>query len=321
MQKSIEARDHNKQMSRRSILAMTGVVAGSALLAACGGAHAATPTQRTGIRPTGTNPATAVPTGSADTDHILAIEAFDFGYRMLGSIPGGVTTVRLTNTGQDLHHAQLLLLNPDVSLDQFSAALQQGPEGVFPLASVAGGPGLTAPNGTAEVILDLKPGQYMIVCFVPGADHVPHAAKGMVMPLVVTAPTAAPIPLPSTTTTVTLADFSFEMPTTLSAGRKMYRVVNQGAQFHEFNIIKIAPGKSLADVKAFFDPSPGTPPAGPPPGLPMGGMNALGKGGSGVVMLDLTIGDYAAICNVPDQSRPHGDSHLHLGMIKGFSVT
>src|SRR4051794_37952948 len=126
MQESIEARYHNKRMSRRSILAMTGVVAGSALLAACGGTHAATPTQNTEIRPTGTHPVAAVPTGSTDTGHVLAIEAFDFGYRTLGSIPGGVTTVRLTNTGQDLHHAQLLLLNPDVSLDQFSTAMQQG---------------------------------------------------------------------------------------------------------------------------------------------------------------------------------------------------
>jgi len=31
-------------------------------------------------------------------------------------------------------------------------------------------------------------------------------------------------------------------------------------------------------------------------------------------------GDYVALCNVPDQSKPNGDPHVHLGMIKGFTV-
>jgi len=52
----------------------------------------------------------------------------------------------------------------------------------------------------------------------------------------------------------------------------------------------------------------------------MGGMNALTKGNTGIAVFDLTPGNYVAICNVPDQSKPNGDSHAHLGMIKGFIV-
>jgi hypothetical protein len=52
----------------------------------------------------------------------------------------------------------------------------------------------------------------------------------------------------------------------------------------------------------------------------MGGMNALTKGTTGITVLDLSPGNYVAVCNVPDQSMPHGDAHAHLGMIKGFTV-
>lgn len=325
-----EMSNDNRRVSRRRILAMAGAMAGGAVLAACGGKGATeTPKPYPSAVATGSPPAAAAgyPTASGTSlagaqggGQTLAIEAFDFGYKTLGSIPGGVTTIQLKNTGSELHHAQFLLLNAGVTLEQFGAALKQGPDAAFALGTVAGGAGMVAPNGTSEVMLDLKPGQYMIACFIPGADHIPHLAKGMTLPLTVTAPTAAAAPFPATVGSVTLFDFSFEMPAMLPAGRNMYRVVNQGAQFHEFNVIKIAPGKTVADVKAFFDPAPGAPPAGPPPGLPVGGMNALGTGGSGIAVLNLTPGDYAAICNVPDQSRPHGDSHLHLGMIKGFSV-
>lgn len=140
------------------------------------------------------------------------------------------------------------------------------------------------------------------------------------MPLKVTAAPTAAVPAPAVSGTITLFDFNFTMPDTLPAGKSMYMVANTGAQFHEFNIVQIAPGKTLDDVKKFFDAPPTAPPAGPPPGVPAGGMQALTKGNTAIAVLDLTPGNYAAVCNVPDQSKPNGDSHLHLGMIKGFTV-
>jgi len=251
----------------------------------------------------------------------MVIEAFDFGFRTLGSIPGGPTRVQMTNTGKEPHHTQFMLLNTGVTPDQFSAALAKGPDAADALVTQAGGVGVILPGSSAEVILTLKEGQYMIACFISGADHIPHLAKGMLMPLKVTAAPAAAAPAPAVNGTITLFDFNFTMPDTLLAGKSMYTVTNTGAQFHEFNIGQLAPGKTLADAKAFLDPAPNTPPpAGPPPVTPVGGMNALSKGNSGIVVLDLMPGDYVALCRVRDQSKPNGDSHVHLGMIKGFTV-
>ena len=273
---------------------------------AAGSAAAAT-------RPAGSAAASA--TGGIQT---MVIEAFDFGFRTLGSIPGGPTRVQMKNTGKEIHHAQFMLLNTGVTPDQLGAAFAKGPDAAFGLVTFPGGPGVILPGGSTEVIITLTEGQYMIACFIAGDDHIPHLAKGMLMPLKVTAAPAAPAPAPAVNGTITLFDFNFTMPDTLPAGRSMYTVTNTGAQFHEFNIGQIAPGKTVDEVKAYYAAT--APPAGPPPIIPMGGMNALTKGNTGIAVFDLTPGNYVAICNVPDQSKPNGDSHAHLGMIKGFTV-
>ncbi|MDQ6603972.1 MAG: hypothetical protein M3Z19_14715 [Chloroflexota bacterium] len=251
----------------------------------------------------------------------MVIEAFDYGFRTLGSIPGGQTRVQMKNTGKEIHHAQFMLLNTGVTPDQLGAAFAKGEQGlgeVFGLVTQAGGAGVTLPGGGTEVILNLKEGQYMIACFIAGDDHIPHLAKGMLMPLKVTAAPVAASPAPAVNGTITMFDFDFTMPDTLPAGKSMYTVMNTGAQFHEFNIGQIVPGKTIGDVKAYYAAT--APPAGPPPLIPMGGMNALTKGNTGIAVFDLMPGNYVAICNVPDQSKPNGDSHAHLGMIKGFTV-
>jgi len=182
----------------------------------------------------------------------------------LGSIPGGPTRVQMKNTGKEIHHAQFMLLNPGVTPDQLGAAFAKGEQGlgeVFGLVTQTGGVGVILPGSSAEVILDLKEGQYMIACFIAGDDHIPHLAKGMLMPLKVTAAPATTAATPAVNGTITMFDFNFTMPDTLPAGRSMYTVTNTGAQFHEFNIGQLAPGKTLADAKAFLDPAPNYPPA------------------------------------------------------------
>ncbi len=276
----------------------------------------ASSTTAIGSATTASGSAAASATGGIQT---MVIEAFDYGFKTLGSIPGGPTRVQMKNTGKEVHHAQFMLPNPGVTPEQIVAAVQKGPDVLFASATWAGGPGVAQPGGSTEVILDLKEGQYMLACFVPGDDHIPHIAKGMMLPLTVTAPAVAAPTTPAVNGAITLFDFTITMPDTLPAGKSMYTVTNTGAQIHELIVIQIAPGKTADDVKAYFD-APRTAPPGPLPGTFTGGMNALSHGGAGVVTLDLTPGTYAAICLIPDQSMPHGRSHLHLGMVKGFTV-
>jgi len=250
---------------------------------------------------------------AATTTRTVEFDASDFSFTTPDTLPSGLTTIRLINRGQEPHHAQLLRMNDGVTFDQFTASLQQEGEGALRLISGAGGPGAINPNGESEVTLDLKPGMYALACFISGPDGVPHMMKGMLKPIQVTEASESSAP-PQVQGTFTMKDFTFDMPSTLPAGRATYEVVNSGPQMHELNVLKLAPGKTTQDL-IDWDADSGA----PPPVEAMGGMNAFSVNGSGYMTLDLQPGTYVAICNVPDPAS--GVSHAHLGMMREFTVT
>jgi uncharacterized cupredoxin-like copper-binding protein len=244
---------------------------------------------------------------------VVRWEALDYGFNAPASMAGGLTTIQFSNIGQEPHHAQLLRLNDGVSFEQLLSAFQQEGEAALRFTTVEGGAGAVGPGHADEVTLDLKPGTYALLCLIPSPDGVPHLAKDMLQPLQVTAPSTTAAAAPAVAGTFTMKDFTFVMPESLPAGKTTYRVVNEGPQVHELNIIRLAPGKTLEAARQFF-----LAPAGPPPFEAVGGINAFDKSGAGYMTLELTPGEYAAICNVPDPVS--GRPHLHLGMIKAFSV-
>lgn len=54
-----------------------------------------------------------------------------------------------------------------------------------PPAGVSGGVGALSPSGQAWSTTDLRAGTYVVICFVPDAKGVPHAALGIVSKLTV----------------------------------------------------------------------------------------------------------------------------------------
>ncbi len=310
------------KIDRRKMLVLLTAGAGAALLAACGGSSAtATPrlpaaTTAIGIAPTNSAP-TASTGGTVTTGHempLRAIDAVEYGFRTNGSTPAGMTMVQMRNLGQEDHQTQFLRLNDGVTLAQVQAAFQTDQRAVTQLTTLVGGPGTVAAGGTSAAMMDLAEGQYLLACLVPSRDGIAHAAKGMVLPLRVTPPTGTATSAPATQGSVTMKEFSFALSTsTLPAGTRMIAVTNEGAQPHEFGLLRLAAGKSAADVTGYF-----TAPTGPPPFAAAGGTTALSPGQRCIAALDLTPGSYAAICFVPDPAS--GKQHLQLGMIAGLTV-
>jgi hypothetical protein len=112
-----------------------------------------------------------------------------------------------------------------------------------------------------------------------------------------------------------MMDFAYDLPKLLPAGAMTIKVINDGPEPHELNLLRLADGKTIEDVTAYL-----AAPDGPPPFTPVGGMNGLDKGLSGFMETDLQPGNYAAICNIPSP-KAEGHPHFTLGMIKPFSVT
>lgn len=246
----------------------------------------------------------------------ITIKAMDFAYNQPETVPAGLVDITFVNNGSEPHMAQIARMNDGVTFAQFQDALKQrGPGAALALATLYGGPNAILPGSRQEVILNLSEGQYASICFVAGRDNVPHYMKGMIQSFVVTGPSNTSQVPPQANGEVLLKDFSYVLPSTLSAGSLTLKVTNEGHQPHEMTLIKLAPGKSLQDVLAFLRTST---PAGLPPFAYAGGITGLAPGSSAWLKLDLQPGNYAALCFIPDPTT--GQPHVMLGMITALTV-
>jgi hypothetical protein len=244
----------------------------------------------------------------------ITVTAKDYSFEAPDQVRPGVTTMRLVNNGTEMHHAQLVKLDEGKTMADVAKALKNpGPPPAW--VKFVGGPNAVAPGKEAESTSVLSPGNYVYLCFIPSSDGVMHAAKGMVKPFTVSGDTdTAKAELPASVTTIKMLDYDYQLSQPLTPGRHTIRVENAGPQPHELALLKLAPGKTVADFAAWDKGGM----KGPPPAEPMGGVVALDMGGNATFTADLAAGDYALMCFIPDSKdgKPH---HAH-GMMKPIKV-
>ena len=124
----------------------------------------------------------------------MALYAVEYEFdRVPDSVPAGPTAISLTDDGQELHQVVLLRVNDGV--DETMDALFDLPEEertskVTPVAEVDVRPGRTNTS-----LVNLEPGRYILVCYVPKDSKGgvlghgdPHYADGMLAEVTVTRP-------------------------------------------------------------------------------------------------------------------------------------
>lgn len=243
----------------------------------------------------------------------ITITTADYTFSAPAEIPSGLVSVVLENEGKEPHHVQFARLKEGVTIPQFQQALQAGLEEAVKHVFWVGGPSVVDGGGSGKVTLQLEPGTHMLLCFVPDAEGVPHLAHGMVGAMEVVENTAAATETPSADLTVSLLDFSYAFSSDLDPGPQTWEIVNDGEAIHEISLVKLAEGATMDDVTHFMHTM-----EGPPPFTSMGGMQAIDPGTTGWLHLDLTAGNYIAICHIPDLSS--GQTHAQMGMVMPFSV-
>jgi hypothetical protein len=261
----------------------------------------------------------ATPGGSGGTGEATEVEwvAKDFAFDGVTSVAAGPVSIKVKNEGKESHQAQIARIADGKTFEEVVAALgQPNPAAAFQMLTFAGGPTNIPPGGEGTVTTVLKPGKHIVLCFVQGADNVPHFAKGMVAQLDVTG-TAASGSLPSAGAELTLQDFAFVGLDSLAAGEQVIHVKNSGPQVHEAGVVKLTGGATVADILKMATSS-GPLPSGPPPWADAGGVAAINPGEETNLTLNLESGDYAFICFVPDPGT--GKPHFQLGMIGGLKV-
>lgn len=253
---------------------------------------------------------------AAAAPNVVEVTATEFAFAAPATVPAGLTTVRLLSQGREMHHAQLVKLEEGHTAEELTQAIAAGgAHGEIPSwAHFVGGPNAPAPNGTSEATMELEPGSYALVCFIPSGDGVPHIMKGMIKPItVVPSQTATQAQAEVADVRMTLRDYSFDIAPEITAGRHTIRVENVAAQPHELVLMKLGEGKSPQDLLAWLQKMDG-----PPPAMPLGGTSFLSTGEVNQVTIDFTPGEYVLLCFVPDAGN--GAPHVAHGMVRQITV-
>jgi uncharacterized cupredoxin-like copper-binding protein len=240
--------------------------------------------------------------------------AHDYGFRGPDRIAAGLTTVRIVNQGQDLHHIQFLKLLQGKSAADFQAAVAADSSRLPDWVQYAGGPNAHLPGSLASATVNLTEGDYVVMCWIPDKKGVPHVALGMQKALFVRGAKPTKVSAPNASITIKQIDYQFVLSKRIESGVHTIEVMNHGAQAHELVIVKLAPGATVKDVIAAFEPGA----AGPPPGELVGGITGIEKGERVHFTGEFVPGRYGLICFIPDvvTGRPH---FLH-GMTNEFAV-
>ena len=246
---------------------------------------------------------------------VVTITASDYALSAPDTIPAGLTTLRMINTGREPHQA-VVAGAPGKSFAELQGALLK--EGAFPeWIQFPGGAGVVNSGDSSIVTVNLVSGNYLILCYIPSLDGTPHIVKGMYRRLVVVRPaTSTPAAAePTADVTVTLSDYAFALSGPLTAGTRTIRVENNGPQLHELTLEKLEPGKTLADWKAWMAGGM----RGTPPSQPVGGLTGPDKGKVGWLTVTLAPGNYLLNCYVPDAKD--GKPHFLHGMVREVTVS
>jgi uncharacterized cupredoxin-like copper-binding protein len=121
---------------------------------------------------------------SAERAPDLTISLTDYAFQPSKPIVAGNHLVAVRNDGKQAHELQIAKLLPGKTPADLAAWAEKmaGP----PPAHFVGGVAPIAPGKSNEVELNLTPGHYVLLCFIPdAADGKPHVAHGMVRDLVV----------------------------------------------------------------------------------------------------------------------------------------
>lgn len=263
--------------------------------------------------------------------NVVSLTATEYAFEAPDTLPAGWTNFRLANRGQEVHYGHIVRLEPGRTVpelvDAYAEAIRtSGPRPEW--VTRFGGPGGAFPGDSSSVTQYLEPGSYVWICPVEDNDGAPHFSKGEFKRFVVRAGdgvVADRAAGPEASIVVRLMDFSFALDSPVPAGRHTVRVENAGGEPHDLVLMRLAPGRTVADLVAALNPERARradQAAQPPPpleslGTGAGGIAAIAPGMASFFETQLSPGEYALLCMA---TAPDGRSHIEHGMIRQIRI-
>lgn len=229
---------------------------------------------------------------------LLRLVAHEFDFGLPRRIPEGLTRVRLVNDGGYWHHALFARLDSTQTPEGYLKEIRAGAD--FPSGAVdIGGPPLTTPGDSSDLVMRFTPGRWIVLCTASGGG-VWHVAMGMLASFEVVADASAPeVSEPRTNLTLVMTDETFEFPDSLPPGERWVRIENHGARWHECDILRLAPGQGLEDYVRWREQDHQMTEA---PAAPVGGCSDFGPGVRQWSLVDFQPGRHLLVCDMPGDS-------------------
>jgi uncharacterized cupredoxin-like copper-binding protein len=233
------------------------------------------------------------------------------------TVEEGPVELVLTNMGAEEHQASIVRLPEGTTFDDLIALAVEDPTGskVFEAIEGFGGPNGVAPGATVSSTQYLEPGDYLLICLIPGADGIPHAMKGMVKPFAVVPKEGAEAEPKADDVAVKLMDFAFVVPEKVKAGQRI-SVRNDGQQIHEMAIARLEDGQTAEEALAVITGQDKA--SGPIEGG--GGIGYVQPGRTTWITTPEEPGRYLLYCMLPDTAG-EGKPHVMVGMTREITVT
>ena len=183
-----------------------------------------------------------------------------------------------------------------------------------------GGSGLLSPNQVGETTLNLKPGKYIIECYVKMSNGVFHTSMGMTKDIVVSSTDSGNNSLTSDIDISISSTDGIVFNDSISSGKHIFSVLykdqigHENFVGHDINLVKLDENANLeelenwmnwADPKGLIEPAPNAVTF-------IGGVNDMPEGNTAYFTATLEHGNYALISEVPNA--------LSKNMLKTFVV-
>ena len=285
---------------------------------------------------------TPVETIAEAKENVIEIITENMDFQMPDTIPSGWNTFRYKNQSPQTHFF-LVDRYPEGKTSEdaenlvapvFDSAMKLIMEGKteegyaefaklpewFSEVVFVGGSGLLSPDQVAETTINLKPGKYIIECYVKMSNGVFHTSMGMTKDIVVK-------PVDSGNKEL-IADIAINISSTdgivfndsINSGKHTFsvfykdQIVHENFVGHDINLVRLDENANLEELENWMnwaDPKGLIEPA--PDGLTfMGGVNDMPEGNIGFFTANLKPGKYALISEVPNA--------LSKNMLKTFVV-
>jgi hypothetical protein len=127
-------------------------------------------------RPLTVTPATT-PVASTLPPPTLTVTMNEYSFTLDKPLSVGKHTIKVVNAGKEPHEFSILRMDPGKTLEDLGAWMEtmQGPPPGAPLGGIA--PTVNGNDGQFDI--DLAPGNYLLVCFLPAPDGKLHFMHGM----------------------------------------------------------------------------------------------------------------------------------------------